>query len=142
MPAAQPSTIPLPTRWTNHARSALLQVIGLAQYATVYTRSWAASSRNARVRLKAENDRLHQEVALLREEIRIKDNRLLRIDPHKRPHYSPTERMAILELRAARGWSQQQTADVFQITSATISSWMSGRSRRVALTKLRRNSCV
>ncbi len=83
MPAAKSSTIPLPTRWTNHVRSALLQVIGLAQYATVYTRSWAASSRNARVRLKAENDRLQQEVALLREEIRIKDNRLLRIDPHK-----------------------------------------------------------
>ncbi len=124
MPAAQSSTIPLPTRWTNHVRSALLQVIGLAQYATVYTRSWAASSRNARVRLKAENDRLQQEVALLREEIRIKDNRLLCIDPHKRPHYSPTERMAILQLRAARGWSQQQTADVFQITAATISSWM------------------
>ena len=61
---------------------------------------------------------------MLREEIRIKDNCLLCIDPHKRPHYSPTERMAILQLRAARGWSQQQTADVFQITAATISSWM------------------
>ncbi|MDA0833853.1 MAG: DDE-type integrase/transposase/recombinase [Planctomycetota bacterium] len=32
--------------------------------------------------------------------------------------------MAILELRTARGWSQQQTADAFHLTAATISSWM------------------
>ena len=32
--------------------------------------------------------------------------------------------MAILELRAARGWSRQQTADVFLVTAATIASWM------------------
>ncbi len=99
--------IPLPRKWTDRFRSAVLHVIGLAQYATIYTRSWAADSRNARMRLKAENDRLRQEVALLEEEIRIKDGRIQRIEPHKRPHYPPTERMAILELRTARGWSQQ-----------------------------------
>ena len=32
--------------------------------------------------------------------------------------------MAILELRAARGWSLKQTASTFQITAATISSWL------------------
>ena len=32
--------------------------------------------------------------------------------------------MAILELRAARGWSASQTADRFLVTPATISSWM------------------
>jgi len=116
--------IPLPKKWTIHVRSAVLHVIGLAQYATVHTRSWAANSLYARVRLKAEKDRLHQEVAFLEEEIRIKDARLLQIDPHKRPHYPPTDRMAILELRAARGWSQQKTADTFQLTAATISTWM------------------
>lgn len=47
-----------------------------------------------------------------------------RIDPQKRPHYAPTERMAILELRAARAWSTQQTADAFLVTAATIASWM------------------
>jgi len=116
--------ISLPKNWVGHVRSAVLHVIGLAQYATAYTRSWAADSRNARMRLKAENDRLRQEVALLQEELRIKDARMVRIGPHKRPHYPPSERMAILELRAARGWSQQQTANAFQLTAATISSWM------------------
>ena len=45
------------------------------------------------------------------------------IPPHQRPHYAPTERLAILELRAARGWSLAQTAERFLVTAATISSW-------------------
>ena len=77
MSARKPQKIRLPKSWTAHVRSAVLHVISLAQYATVYTRSWAANSRNARVRLKAENVRLQQEVALLREEIRVKDTRML-----------------------------------------------------------------
>ena len=63
------------------------------------------------MRLSAENDRLHEECALLREELRIKDTRIAQIAPQRRPHYGPHERMAILELRAARGWSLKQTAD-------------------------------
>jgi len=43
------------------------------------TRRWAASSWNARVRLRQENDRLTQDLALLREEMRIKDPRMLQI---------------------------------------------------------------
>ena len=74
--------------------------------------------------LKAENDRFQAEVALLKEEIRIKDARLLCWDPRKRPQYPPTERMAILELRAARSWSKQKTADAFHLTAATITTWM------------------
>ncbi|MDA1053817.1 MAG: helix-turn-helix domain-containing protein [Planctomycetota bacterium] len=32
--------------------------------------------------------------------------------------------MAILELKAARGWSLRQTAEKFLVTPATIASWM------------------
>jgi transcriptional regulator with XRE-family HTH domain len=49
---------------------------------------------------------------------------MAQISPHRRPYYPPTERMAILELRAARGWSREQTADAFLVTAATISSWI------------------
>ena len=49
---------------------------------------------------------------------------MARISPLRRPHYLPTERMAILELKAARGWSLQQTADAFQLTAPTIASWI------------------
>jgi transposase InsO family protein len=101
----------------------LVHAISLAHYALVYTRGWAANGSNDRVRLTAKADQLEQEVALDREEIRIKDTRMAAIPPARRPHYQPTERLAILELRAARGWSQAQTAEVFQVTEATIASW-------------------
>ena len=116
--------IPLPRGWNQKVRSAVLHVLSLAQYTAVYTRSWAADSANQRVRLKADLDRADQENALLGEEMRIKDARLARIDPHRRPHYPPTERMAILELRVARGWSLEQTARVFHLSAATVASWM------------------
>jgi putative transposase len=96
----------------------------LARYSLTSARGWAANSIDARVRLKAQRDRLCQEIALLREEIRIKDLRMGRVAPHRRPHYAPIERMAILELRAARGWTAVQTADRFLVTPATITSWM------------------
>jgi hypothetical protein len=41
----------------------------------------------------------------------------------RRPHFGPTERLAILQLRAARCWSLEQTAKVFQVAAATIASW-------------------
>ena len=68
-------------------------------------------------------------MALLREELRIKDARLERVPPHRRPHYPAVERLAILELRAARGWSAAQTAERFFVTAATVASWMPGSTR-------------
>ena len=89
-----------------------------------YSRSWAADSTNQRIRLKAENDNLQQELALRQEELRIKDARMRQMAPARRPHYPPTERMAILELRAARAWSLEQTARTFLVTADTIRSWV------------------
>ena len=86
MSGRKPPRIPLPKSWKRHVRSAMLHVISLAQYATVYTRSWAVDSMNGRVRLKAENDRLLEELALRDEEIRIKDARMGQITAHRRPH--------------------------------------------------------
>ena len=54
--------------------------------------------------------------------MRIKDARMAQLDPHHRPHYPPTERLAILELKAARGWSLEQTAKAFLVTAATVVS--------------------
>jgi transposase InsO family protein len=73
---------------------------------------------------EAENQRLRQEIALLQEEARIKDSRMLRIPPPERPHYQPIDRLAILELRAMRGWSLAQTAQRLLLTPATVASWM------------------
>src|SRR5262245_9713702 len=67
---------------------------------------------------------MRQDPALLREEIRIKDARMARIAPHRRPHFAATERMAILGLRAASCWWLEQTAKAMQVTAATIASWV------------------
>ena len=83
----KPPQIPLPKSWGTHVKSGILHVIALAQYAMTYSRSWAADSTNQRVRLKAENDRLEQELALRQEELRIKDARMGQIAPARRPHY-------------------------------------------------------
>ncbi len=80
--------IRLPNGWPRHVTSAMLHVIALAQYAMAYTRSWAANSPIARQRLQAENDQLKQLVALLTEEIRIKDARMKRIAAQRRPQYA------------------------------------------------------
>lgn len=120
----QAARLALPKGWPKHVRSSVLNAISLAHFSLTFTRSWAANSFNARIRLQQENDRLRQEVALLVEEQRIKDSRIQQIPPHRRPHYPPILRLAILELRAARSWSASQTADRFQVTPATIASWM------------------
>jgi len=85
----QPPQIHLPKGWQDCVQSAVLHAIALAHYAIVYARAWAADSINARVRLAAENDRLHEACALLREELRIKDTRMAQIAPQRRPHYAP-----------------------------------------------------
>src|SRR5213593_4613761 len=118
------SEIPLPKGWPRGVRSAVIHTISLARTSVTHTRSWAANHFNERVRLKEENERLRNEILLLREESRIKDARMEQIPPHRRPHYPPVARLAILELRAARGWSLAQTARVFMVTPLTIASWM------------------
>jgi transposase InsO family protein len=116
--------IPLPSHWSDHVQAGFLCAVGLAHAALSFARGWAADSPLTRVRLAAENARLKSEVALLREELRIKDARLARIPARQRPHHPPPERLAILMLRAARGWTAAETARRFLVTAVTISSWM------------------
>ena len=125
MPAKSASPeIPLPRGWQTHVKSAILQVISLAQFTLAYTRGWAGNSPNSRIHLKAHVERGDQEIGLLREELRIHKARMAQLPPHRRPYYRPAERMAILELRAARNWSLEQTAKAFLVTAETIASWL------------------
>lgn len=95
--------VTIPKGWKRQVRWSVLNVISMAQFAMAYTRGWAANCPSIQVRLKAQIDRLTQELNLRQEEIRIKDTRMKSIEPQRRPYYKPTQRMAILELRAARG---------------------------------------
>src|SRR5712692_3509576 len=118
---ARPLT--LPRGWPGRIRSAAVHAISLADFALTTALGWAAQSLNPRLSLRAELERLRDEISLLREEIRIKDSRMQHIEAQKRPHYPPTARLAILELRAARTWSLAQTARTFLVTPLTIASW-------------------
>ncbi len=83
MPAKSSSPeIPLPRGWPSRVKSAILHVISLAQFTLAYTRGWAANSPISRIRLKAELDRAQQKIALLREEVYIKDARMAQLAPH------------------------------------------------------------
>ena len=123
MATARALRIPLPKSWNEHVRSAVLQAISLAQFSLAHARGRAAYSLDAQTRQATQYDRLQQEVVGLREEIRIKDARMARIEPRNRPHYPAQERLAILLLRSARGWSLDQTAKTFLVTKATIAYW-------------------
>ena len=114
----------LPKHWKRSVQTAVLHTISVARLSIASVRGWAANSPNQRVRLQAELDRTREELARAYEQIRIKDARMAQLPPQRRPHYPPTERMAILEHRAACGWSLKQTANTFQVTPTTIRSWM------------------
>ncbi len=103
----------LPSNCSRQTRSAILHAFSVARIALLAATNRVAASVH-----------LTHEVALLREELRIKDARMERVPPRHRPHYPAVERLAILELRAARGWSASQTAERFFVTEATVASWM------------------
>ncbi len=118
------SRLALPNGWSSAVKSVTLRAIALARYALTQAGGEACEGFSPCCSCCAENSRLREENSLLREEIRIKDVRMATIPAHRRPHYAPTERMHILELRAARGWSLERTARAFLVASVTISSWL------------------
>ncbi len=115
---SQPS-IPLPKGWSKHMKSGLLHAVSLASTALT-----AARSRHARSRLESELERANNEIALLKEELQIKDARWSRLPSRRRPHFTPVQRMRILQLKAARGWSCEQAARAFMIDEQTMCSWL------------------
>ena len=61
---------------------------------------------------------------MLREELRINSARMRRVPPNRRPQYTGLERMAILQLRAMRGWNKSETSRHFLVSDDTIRDWL------------------
>ena len=120
--ALRPS-LPLPQGWSRRVRSAAVHAICLADLAFTKTLCRAADSLNPRLRQQAELERFRREISLQQEEIRIKDARMGQIEPHRRPYYPPTARLASLELRATRGRSLAQTTRTLLVSPLTAASW-------------------
>ncbi len=83
---------PLPRGWSKHIKTGLLHAISLATVALTIARS-----RHTRSRFLTELDRANGEIALLKEELVIKDARWNRLPPRRRPHFTPVQRMRILQ---------------------------------------------
>ena len=114
-------SVPLPKDWTQTACHAVLNVIGILRVAMLAGREFLIREGDV---ADAHIHRLETEVAMLREELRLVSARMDRVDPRRRPQYLPVERLAILELRAMRGWNQAETARRFAVTDDTIRSWL------------------
>ena len=114
-------SLPLPKSWAKTVHHAVLNAVGLVRVAMLAGREFLIQNGDV---LEAHVHRLETEVALLREELRIIGTRMARIAPQRRPQYSPVERMAIMELRAMRGWSNAETARRFFVSDATIRTWL------------------
>ena len=117
---ATPRHVRLPRKWRRHVKSGVLHAILLDSVVLSYSRGRATSGR----RLRAQLEQATTEISLLREELSIKDRRWERLHSRHRPHYTPTQRMRILQLRAARGWNLEKTARVFLIDLQTLMIWM------------------
>ena len=85
----------LPKGWGKHIKSSILHAISLAAAALTCAWSRTATSRSSRTRLEAELDRANTEIALLKEELGIKDARWSRLRSRRRPHYTPIQRMRV-----------------------------------------------
>ncbi len=99
MPRQPHFPLPLPKGWPRRVRSAAVHAIALARLALTTARGQANSADPGSGGIA----RLTAEILLIKEEMRVKDARMTGIPAQRRPHYLPTERLAILELRAARG---------------------------------------
>ena len=114
----------LPKSWPQIARRAVLHAIPLASTAANIVRGQRASDRAKKCSRTVDFEALQEQVALLREEIRIKDRRMDALLPNRRPRYKPMDRMAILELRAQRGWTLADTGRRSLVELKTVASWM------------------
>src|SRR5262249_30161311 len=122
MPDATSARPSLPRNWPRLLQATILHVLSLAHYVLVTTRRWAANGANERLRLAAKADELEHEIAMLREEIRVKGctpGQGCRAAAAALPADRATRHSGTAGCAGLLG----QTARIFQVTTATIASW-------------------
>ena len=85
----------LPRQWPRQVKSAFLQTISVASNAFTCACGLAAKRKDKMKRLQAELAQTYREMALLKKEMQLKDERFRRLLPHRRPYYRPIQRMQI-----------------------------------------------
>ena len=92
----------LPKAWKQSIKSAVIYTLSLAFKTITLALGHLSDSDHLPVRMAAKLKRLEMENAQLKEMMEIKDARMIRLDPKRRPYYSPTERMRIVACRSTR----------------------------------------
>ncbi len=111
-------------------------VATLFSRAYMIARARAASCPSPVLRMMARRDHTHWEARMLDRELGIFRAHRTRLEPHRRPQYSPEQRAEILQIMRLRGWSAKQTANRFVIHPNTIRSWIK------ALKNKKRGRCL
>ena len=117
MAKSPPFDVPIPKHWNGHLKSAFVCAVSLAHRAFLVALTPCLNSVIDRNRLQAEILLLKSEMALLKEEMRIKDARSLRVAAAARPHYRPAERMAILAVRLLVLGASRKLPALFKVTN-------------------------
>ena len=113
------ATLALPRGWPDHVRSSLLHAIAFASAALAMARS-----RRVTQGLRTDLEPANHEIALVKEELALKDARWSRLSPRRRPHYMPVERMRTLQLKAPRRWFPEEVAEMMMLDDQTLKAWM------------------
>ncbi len=108
--------IRLPKQWPEHVKSGILHAISLASVALTIARSRATSRR----RLQAEVEQANAEIALLREELYIKDGRWERSRSRRRPHYARSRRDFDDRVSAHYGMALRTPAGACRLPTACV----------------------
>jgi len=118
------SDLPLPKAWPEKVKAAAIHALSIAHFIATVSNGWCSHSRIPKVRQTAEANQANETIARLRRAAEIKDTLMKRLKAGKPFLYTATERMAILELKAACGWSIAETARQFLVATSTIVRWM------------------
>jgi len=119
----QLKTTPLPKTWPKQVKSAVIHTLSFATTDFMAAYGRRSEKVGSLSRVVADLALAKRESAILKKEIRLKDSRFGRVPPHRRPYYRSTERLQVLQIRTARGWSIAQTAETFLLNENTVASW-------------------
>jgi transposase-like protein len=110
--------------WPKSLRQAVdaIAVVFAAVYELARTR--AATHPSSTVRAMAQSDDAIFDAKLLEREADILRRNREEIPARRRPHYSPADRLEIIQLMRLRGWSIDETAGHFAVHKNTISAWV------------------
>ena len=91
---------------------------------------WRRSGARRRP-LAAEADAPRDRIEKLRSGNGLLRTRLRRLDPHRRPHFRPWERLEILAHRVRYGMSIETTARAFVLAHQSIVNWIRDSERAI-----------